>query len=193
MILLLAVIAGLLAGVIRAWIGNRIFQPVQLSHTWLVIIAFLLQWLAFYLPNTQNAIPTWMAAAILITSLILLLLFIFFNINQPGFLVMGLGLTLNLIVIITNGGLMPISPDNAFRLAPHIPVEAWQPGSRFGHSKDIIITVRDTHFWWLSDRFLSPNWLHYRFVYSLGDVFVGIGTFWLLYQGCTRKSISPRR
>jgi amino acid transporter len=183
-ILLLAVIAGILAGIARAGIKKRKYQPIRLRHTWLVVVAFLPQYLAFFLPATRTLVPTWLATLFLILSLSLMLVFILLNLstNRLGFLTLGLGLVLNLLVIMTNGGLMPISPENAVRLAPQIPAETWQSGNRFGKTKDVILRTEETRFSFLSDRFISPDWLHYRFVFSLGDILIAIGIFWVLFE-----------
>jgi hypothetical protein len=183
-ILLLAVIAGLLAGAARAWIKRRNYQPIQLRYIWLIVIAFLPQWLAFFLPVTRRVIPSWLASLSLILSLVLMLVFILlnFSINRFGFLILGLGLGLNLLVIASNGGLMPISPENASRLTPQIPAETWKSGNRFGKTKDVILATEETNFLPLSDCFISPDWLHYRFVFSLGDILVAIGIFWVLWE-----------
>jgi hypothetical protein len=183
-VLLLAVIAGLLAGAARVWIKKRNYQPIQLRHIWLIVIAFLPQWLAFFLPVTRRFIPSWLASLFLILSLVLMLIFVLLNLNTNwlGFLILGFGLALNLLVITSNGGLMPISPENAVRIAPQFPAESRKSGSRFGKTKDIILTTEETRFLSLSDRFVSPDWLHYRFVFSLGDILVAIGIFWVLWE-----------
>ena len=57
MILLLAVMIGLLAGLARAgYRGRRLMCP-NLRLVWLVPVAFFPQWLAFYLPAACKWIP----------------------------------------------------------------------------------------------------------------------------------------
>jgi hypothetical protein len=51
--------------------------------------------------------------------------------------------------------------------------------SRFG-AKDILLPPEDIHFEWLADRFLPPSWFRYQVAFSLGDVFIALGAFWLL-------------
>ena len=41
MILVIAVFAGLLAGLLRAWLSKRRYDVPQIRHIWLVLIAFL--------------------------------------------------------------------------------------------------------------------------------------------------------
>lgn len=179
--LLLAVVAGLLAGQVRAWYGRRCLSPPSLRLVWLVPLAFLPQWLAFYLPATERSIADSLAAVALVSSQALLLVFAWFNRDQPGFRALSLGLALNLLVIVLNGGLMPISPETVARLAPDAPPEAWQVGSRLGTSKDVVLPTTAMRLWWLSDHFLLPSWFPYRVAFSLGDAFIAAGAFLLLW------------
>jgi hypothetical protein len=41
--------------------------------------------------------------------------------------------------------------------------------------------------WWLSDRFLVPQWSPYRVTFSLGDIFISLGAFWLLWRLVDKK------
>ncbi len=185
MILLIAVLAGLLAGCLRAKLGRRVYASVPIRHIWMVILAYLPQFFAFSLPATRAEIPDQWVAIILVSTQALLLLFIWLNRSIPGGWLMGLGLSLNFLVIILNGGLMPLSPANARLLLPDLPAGNPLPlvlGERVGASKDILLEVSDTHLWFLSDIFHLPAWMGYPLVFSMGDVCLALGAFWLFWQ-----------
>lgn len=180
MILLLAIVAGLLAGLARAWYGGHQLRSPNLRVAWLVPIAFLPQWLAFYLPVTRRLITANLPAAVALTgSQAVLLFFAWRNRDQPGFRAMGLGLALNLLVIALNGGLMPVSPETMARLHPETQPETWQAGTRRAWS--IVLPVATTRLWWLSDQLVTPSWLPIRKALSVGDVLIAGGAFWLLW------------
>lgn len=182
MILILAVLIGLLAGIIRAYIRKFHFSQPQINLLWLVPVAFLPQLLSFYLPATRNRIPDVLASFSLISSQLLLLLFAWVNRKQPGFLYLGVGLCLNLTVIALNGGFMPIRPEAVLRIYPEIPKSVWQIGERLGFGKDIVIPLAETKLWWFSDYFTTPKLFPYKIAFSLGDILLAIGAFWFFWS-----------
>jgi hypothetical protein len=180
-ILLIAILIGLIAGLARANLNGRKLKPIVLKHEWLVLVGVLPQLIAFQIPWTSSGIPDKFAPYILVTTQILLIIFAWINRKQPGFWALGAGLLLNFTIILMNGGLMPISPTTLDRL---LPGKEWpaQIGQRLGTSKDIILPDAVTRLYWLSDRFVLPAWTHYRVAFSLGDVVIAIGAFWLLWS-----------
>jgi hypothetical protein len=48
-------------------------------------------------------------------------------------------------------------------------------------SKDILLPEANIHLPWLADRFVQS--VPYRFAFSLGDIFIATGAFWILFQG----------
>jgi uncharacterized protein with PQ loop repeat len=180
MFLLASVIVGLTAGLLRAWITRRPLQSYDTRLSWLLLIAFLPQLIAFVLP-TKTAFPDALAPAALVASQIGLLLFAILNLKIPGFGLMAAGLALNLVVTIINGGLMPISPETATTIFPDAPAGAMVLGERLGTGKDILLTVQETRLWFLSDRFLIPYGQGYYVAFSLGDLAVTGGIIWALW------------
>ena len=179
MILWLAIAAGLLAGWGWArWQGNA-YQPPDLHYLWLAFIAFLPQFLVIYFPPLRRQVNNEAAVLCLLASQILFLAFAWFNRHLAGMNILLVGLLLNLAVMAANGGFMPIAPETAGRLAPREILLDLQPGDRFG-IKDILLHPQDTRFEWLADRFLPPAWFPYQVAFSLGDIFIAAGMFWLL-------------
>ena len=188
MILLIALAAGLAAGVVLArWRGHS-YQPPELRISWLAFLAFLPQFILLYLPYFRIRVSDQVSAVCLLASLLIFLGFAWVNRGLPGMSILLIGLALNLTVMAANGGFMPISPQTAGQLVPDGALLDFQSGDRFG-VKDIYLPPLETRFEWLADRFLTPAWFSYRAAFSLGDVFIAIGAFGLLaWTGLPEKN-----
>lgn len=191
MILLPAIVAGLLAGLTRARHRNGYLKSPDLRLVWLVSIAFLPQWLAFNLAVTRRLTTDKTAAAALVSSQALLLVFAWFNRNQPGFWALGTGLALNLSVISLNRGLMPVSPGVVAELLPNLPTDAWQVGDRIGWN--VVLPATNTRLWWLSDHLLLPAWFPYRKALSVGDLLIAAGAFWYMWALGAPERVEEKR
>jgi len=190
MILLIAILAGLVIGLSLARLQKRAWSVPPLHKSWLAIIAFLPQFFFLYLPFTRTRVPDGLTTAGLIVSLSLLLVFCWFNRRLSGVWLLTLGLFFNLLVIAANGGFMPISLQTASRLVPPETLAALGNGSRFGY-KDILLLPEQTRLIWLSDHFLPPEGFPYQVAFSLGDMVIAAGAFWLMVtQG---KPLDPQR
>jgi hypothetical protein len=167
MVLLAGVAFGLTVGLGRAGRNRVPYEAPVLRHLWLVPVAFLLQmW------EQSAAFP-------IIASQLIFLAFVFFNLQHRGMQILMIGAVLNILVMSANSGYMPISAQTASRLFPQENMWDIPAGTLFG-VKDILLPPEDTRFEWLADRFLPPAWLPYQFAFSLGDVFIAAGAFWLL-------------
>ena len=188
MLLLVALVAGLLAGLVWAGWHHQAYQIPALQSTWLAFAAFFPQILIAYWPATRYLLVDRLASMVLTVSLILFSAFAWQNRRLPGMPILLAGLVLNLTVIVANGGWMPISPQTASRLAGTDILGLMNLGSRFGQ-KDVLLLAQNTQFEFLSDRFLLPDWIPYKVAFSLGDILVGLGIFWLLAHPTSKTTI----
>lgn len=177
-LLAFVVLVGAVLVLVRSVVSGRSLQPLQLHHAWLVPAAVVPQLIAFYLPATDGLVPEPFAPLVLGVSQLLILLFVLVNLRQPGLLLIGLGTVLNLLVIVANGGFMPLAPETARAL---LPAAEWEVGARFAAYKSHILAAETIRLELLADRFLLPGWLPLRAAYSLGDVFIGAGALALLW------------
>ena len=182
MILVAAVLIGVVAGLIRSRIGKREYRFYELNAPILVLIAFIPQFFGFVLPTTRVLISDQLAAILLVSSLILLLIFCTLNLKKLSFIPIIGGFLCNFLVIVLNGGLMPISPETIHKLIPNASEGLWTLGNRLGNGKDIVLQTSQTVLPFLSDRFVTPQWLNYPVAFSLGDIFISAGVIWLLWS-----------
>ncbi len=192
MILLSALVLGLLVGAGWARWQKRPYRAPDLKLIWLAIAAFVPQLIVAYLPSTRSLLPDWLAAGLLAASLVGFLAFIWINRRLPGMWVLFLGVALNLAVMLANRGWMPISPETASHLPGGGNAAAEGLGERFGQ-KDILLLPQDMRLPYLSDRFLLPGWSPYQVAFSLGDIFIAVGAFWLLVSGGSDGGKEKRR
>lgn len=182
MILALAVVLGVGASLARHQ-GRFPAQiaRIQLRSAWLLLVAVALQWplLRARAGPTDDLV---VQQALFLLSHLLLLLFVWRNRRLPAVLVLGLGIACNLLVILANGGLMPVSPETLVQINPVSSVQGWPTGIHYGYSKNIILAQGETRLWFLSDVLVLPPPFPWPTAFSLGDLFLAVGIV-LLLQG----------
>jgi len=175
-----------MAGYLRAWLRKRTYTLPEIRHVELALLAFLPQVLIFFIPQTSRLVSPQWAAFVLPLSLGVLALFLWYNRRLPGFWLLGVGLLLNLAVIVANDGLMPISPETLAIVhgtqGHGTEVAEVVEGQAIG-DKNIVLRVEDTRLEWLGDRFTVPDQWPIQFAFSLGDLFLALGAFWALWAG----------
>jgi hypothetical protein len=181
MVLLIAILGGLLVGIGLARWRKQIYPAPNLKFIWLAFIAFTPQWIVTYLPITHHLLNDQIASISLLMSLTLFLIFAWLNRHVSGMPILIVGLLLNFTVIAANGGWMPINPQTANLLTGKDVLQISSLGNRFGE-KDILLPIENISFEFLSDRFLLPTWFPYRAAFSLGDILISLGAFWMLIK-----------
>ncbi|PKO17268.1 MAG: hypothetical protein CVU39_05805 [Chloroflexi bacterium HGW-Chloroflexi-10] len=175
MILVYGVVLGGLFGLLVHTFLQKKYAIGTIKGSWLVFLAVIPQVILFQIPGSLQDIPNQIVSIVLIASQSILLIFTILNSQKIPFWFLGLGLLMNLVVITSNGGLMPIFPESVNWLLPN-KSDAWEVGQRLGFGKDIVLQEVDTIFPQLADRF-HFHWRSLKVVYSLGDIFIAMGAF----------------
>jgi hypothetical protein len=182
MVLAVAVIFGVIAGLIRSIIGKNEYRFYELNAPIIVLIAFIPQFFGFFLPATRVLISEQLASILLVSTQVLLLLFSLLNLKKFSFIPIVAGFLGNFLEIVLNGGFMPISPETIKRLLPDASSTFWTLGHRLGFGKDIVLLEGQTILSFLSDRFVTPKWMNYPVAFSVGDLLISFGVIWLLWS-----------
>ena len=120
---------------------------------------------------------------ILILSQLALALLFFLNRRLPGARLFLLGLVLNLVVMVINGGWMPVTQSTYEYVHPGKTTEI---GARPPLSKNIVLAREETNLWILSD--IIPVILPWRrWAVSIGDILLIIGVTLFIF-----KTTSPK-
>lgn len=189
MILALAVILGL--GLSLARHGPEAISRIAglpLRAAWLAPVALALQVPLLRAPFCPVAeVP--LQQTLFLLSHLFLLAFVWLNRRLSGVWLVGVGVLSNLLVILANGGFMPITPETLVRINPGVSLEQCTIGYHYGFSKDVILVQENTRLWFLSDALVLPAPFPWPTAFSLGDLILGAGIVWLL--GGARSGDAP--
>jgi len=89
---------------------------------------------------------------------------------------------MNLLVMVANGGFMPITLEALQRAGLERLAPSSEMGARLVATKDILLPRNQTHLWFLSDIFALPSSWPISSVFSAGDVALALGVFWFFQQ-----------
>ena len=161
----LAVAVGLLRG------GNlRNFGNIRVRWAWLALAALTIQVAIIYLT------PAWSDIARLFFPLTHLgiLAVAWVNRHLGGMRLLAAGVALNLLVMVANGGFMPVAPEVLVQAGIAESAEAVPLYTRVPHSKDVVLPRDEIALRWLSDTIpLRPI----QTIVSIGDVLMVPGVF----------------
>ncbi len=180
MILALAVVLGLLVSLARhrRQVTAQI-AAIPLHAAWLALLALVLQIPILLAPFSSTHQVT-VQQALFLLSLLLLLAFVRRNGQLPGILIVGVGVVCNLLVIMANGGFMPIAPETLVQINPGSTLDQWSVGFHYGFSKDVILLRQETGLWPLSDMLVIPPPFPWPTAFSIGDLLIALGIVVLL-------------
>ncbi len=170
----------IIAAVVTGWLGGgRLsnLSVIPLRKQELMILALLLQ-AALNVGGSSG--PRWLPAVaptIHILSYLLLFYVIYDQLHIPGMRAAGAGIGLNFLVIAANGGRMPAQFERIMATESQ-----W-------HSLTHVLLDSQTHLAWLGD-VMYLSWPR-QMLFSIGDVLVWSGVFWLVASGMRRAAVAP--
>ena len=172
MLLLIAVPLALALGLL---LGGRIekLALVNFRFGWLALVAFVLQWALVHLAGTDP--NPWLGLG-LTGSAAILLGVVLINLRLPGFKLLFLAFLLNLLVMLANGGFMPITPSSIQAIGEVPPAISY--GERIPLSKNILVTDEQARLGFLGDSLVLTQPV--RFVVSPGDALLALGVAWFV-------------
>lgn len=175
------------------WRGGRPahLQSLELHRTVLAVGAFAIQAMVIYLP-ISGALGNAGRLALLILSYALAAWFVWANRHLPGMWLLGIGLGANWLVILANGGYMPITYEALAAAGQARLATGVTAGTVVFGSKDILLPFAETRLGLLSDLFVIPPPFPVTGIFSAGDVLIALGLFWLVPYalGVGRRSLS---
>jgi len=147
------------------------FAKVQIKAGVLALFAVAMQTIAIFAPLGFDDTPKRLLFDL---SYLLLILFIILNLPRPGLVIIGIGLLLNFLPIVANGGLMPVTAENLARVDLLHRIDGRAEGDAIPYTKNVLKAKDDIHFYELSDRIVWDNPVFFR-LFSIGDVVIAGG------------------
>jgi hypothetical protein len=180
--ILIALCLALLLGL--AVVGGRVSNLafVDVKWGWLAPLAFLMQAYLIFFPADRAGGLLSARALLLAVSHILLLAVVWRNRHLSGVKLIGLGLLLNFLVMVVNGGFMPITPEALVQIGYDGNASQLETGYIVGRTKNVVVEPGEATLWFLSDLMVIPRPFPIPAVLSVGDLLIITGIFFFLRE-----------
>ncbi|MEH7247099.1 DUF5317 domain-containing protein [Neobacillus niacini] len=167
------ILISFIVGILRK--GNlRAFSQLKLKWGWVFPLLLVVQLAVFMLQNDSELLGQ-LSGSIYIVVYIIGLLFLFLNRENPGFILIFIGVFLNFLVMVLNGGRMPVSVEAAAVLDPGY-IEALQESLYAKHTA----LTSSTHLGLLGDVIPISDPYPRTQIISIGDIIMNIGIFFFI-------------
>jgi hypothetical protein len=169
------IVIGLIIGFIRAGLFNGLLAltKIQIRGGLIFPILLVLQLLIYYLHKDSGFLAS-INGYLFMVFYVIGLIVLWLNRNEKGFWFILVGVFLNFLVMLVNGGKMPVSLEAAVSALDPVYAQMLQAGTVV--SKHILMTD-STHFSFLGDIIpLSPPYPRSQ-VLSIGDIIMNFGIF----------------
>jgi hypothetical protein len=152
------------------------FPEVRIRSGVLALFALAIQAIAIFVPFGDVDV---LKRLLFVLSYAILAVFIVLNLPRPGFVIIGIGMVLNIMPIVSNGGLMPVTAENLAKVELSHRIEGREAGDAIPYSKNVLKVRDDVRFYKLSDRLTWNNPVFFR-LFSIGDVVIAAGLLVML-------------
>lgn len=193
--LVVPVLVAFLVALLR---GGRVANLASLSPrcAWIPLAMLFLQIIFVLFPQGQSDFALDLRPWINVSTYVMLVAFLGANRRLAGMKIILVGGVLNLMVILANGGYMPVTSEALMR-SGHLDLIYYHDEQAFVRgSKDIVLTRDQTRLMPLSDVLKVPELIFVPATFSIGDVFITTGAAWLVYSallGIRGKKDDPHR
>ncbi|MFA4884482.1 MAG: DUF5317 domain-containing protein [Desulfotomaculaceae bacterium] len=183
------VIVVMIVGILALIAGGKIqnLKNIRFRYSWLVFIAVAIKIITNSSLRFVLGIPNPLAPKLYICSLVLVAVFVLFNLHLRGLILVGLGLVSNLTAIVFNAGYMPVKSEYLNIVATAEELEKINQGLP---AFNYIPTGLHTKFYYLSDIFLMPHWVFITKLFSIGDVLITIGGAIFIWTSVRSMSVN---
>ncbi len=161
-------------------------HTISVRSWWAFFVAAAVQRLPFVLLPPQSLVE--LKKALLISSYLLLAWALLRNLHFRSVRVILAGSLLNLAAIVSNGGLMPVTPE-ARSLAGMAELGSAWLGRVTPQGTGVLLTVDHTRLWAFTD--IIP-WNAVGAVFSVGDVVLGVGLLAFFVEFMLHKRTAVR-
>jgi hypothetical protein len=167
--------------------GNlRALARLRLKWGWIFPLLLVVELAVFMLQNDSKFLAQ-VSGYIYIAVYVLGLLFLFMNRKNPGFLIILIGVFLNFLVMVINGGRMPVSVEAAAVLDPRY-VEVLKDSL---YAKHTMLTA-SSHLGFLGDVIPISSPYPRTQIISIGDIIMNIGIFFFIQYLMVRHPASKK-
>ncbi|MEH7494833.1 DUF5317 domain-containing protein, partial [Neobacillus niacini] len=179
------ILISFIVGILRK--GNlRAFSQLNLKWGWVFPLLLVVQLAVFMLQNDSEFLGQ-LSGSIYIIVYIIGLVFLFLNRKNPGFILIFIGVFLNFIVMVLNGGRMPVSVEAAAVLDPGY-IQALKESLYAKHA----MLTSTTHLGFLGDVIPISDPYPRTQIISIGDIIMNIGIFFFIQYLMVKHPLEKR-
>jgi len=180
------IIISIIIGMLRNGKLSSLSQ-ISLKRIELIVLAYLIQAGLIFLGSKKVKFVLDYSSYMIIFSYVVLLLAVWYNKKLKGIKIIALGIIFNFIVIVANGGHMPILLSSLYKAGLNDFTLVLKEGIYITH----VLISEKTLFGFLADVIPLPPPFPDPSVVSVGDILMFYGVFSLIQNAMVKKELNP--